>query len=87
MGTAGDTMARPGRGNTLAVTKNQVQQKGFRKLKHGKKGGNECIAKRRKKNGPRETWLFVALTKPKVPVKFSSDVEFEALWAVKVPCM
>jgi hypothetical protein len=42
---------------------------------------------RKKRNGPRETWLFVALTKPKVPVKLSSDVEFEALWAVKVPCM
>lgn len=40
-----------------------------------------------RRNGPRETWLFVALTKPKVPAKLSSDVEFEALWAVKVPCM
>ncbi len=41
----------------------------------------------KRRNGPRETWLFVALTKPKVPVKFNSEVEFEALWAVKVPCM
>lgn len=44
-------------------------------------------SQKKKGNKPRETWLFVALTKPKVPVKLSSDVEFEALWAVKVPCM
>lgn len=42
---------------------------------------------RERDNGPRETWLFVALTKPKVPLKLSSDVEFEELWAVKAPCM
>jgi hypothetical protein len=54
-------------------------------MKRGK--GNVSRKKKRKRNGPRETWLFVALTKPKVPAKLSSEVEFEALWAVKVPCM
>ena len=54
-------------------------------MKHGKRDVSQ--KKERRENGPRETWLFVALTKPKVPVKLSSDVEFEALWAVKVPCM
>ena len=73
MGTAGDTMARPGHGNTLAGDRTEVQRD-----KTPTKGMN-VSQKREKRNGPRETWLFVALTKPKVPVKLSSDVEFEAL--------
>jgi hypothetical protein len=56
-------------------------------MKHGIRNVSRKKERKKKGNGPRETWLFVALTKPKVPVKFSSDVEFEALWAVKVPCM
>jgi hypothetical protein len=45
MGTAGDTMAMMGRGNTLAGDRDRtkVQQKGFRKMKNGKR--NVCIAK------------------------------------------
>jgi hypothetical protein len=47
MGTAGDTMARLGRGNTLAVVTERSSAKKLRKMKYGKRNVSRKKKKRR----------------------------------------